>query len=98
SLGAATSLAAVSLLHPLIGQGSWWRLTLDHPLREPLLLETTFDIVGERLASAPAGGVSTFAATNPLESLALVAVASEARFGSSDGRRWEVPLFTVFSA
>jgi hypothetical protein len=44
SLGASTPLSAASLIRPLFGRANWWRLTLAQPLREPLLLETTFDL------------------------------------------------------
>src|SRR5262249_17525257 len=37
TLGAGSPLEVAGMLHAPLTQGSWWRLTLDQPLREPLL-------------------------------------------------------------
>src|SRR5262249_38326935 len=90
-------LAAVSLFHPLFSRGSWWRLTLAQPLREPLLLETTFNLLGEGPPADSANRLSLFGAT-VWDSLALAAAAGETGPEGLQGEGWEVPLVGVVSA
>lgn len=97
-LGAGTPLAAMGLSQPLLGQTSWWRLTLAQPLREPLLLETTFDLAGEGLSVDPATRLGLLASGTLWESLTLSAAASEAGTEDLEEKRWEVPLLGVLSA
>jgi hypothetical protein len=57
ALGTPTALGAVSLLaQPL--RGTVWRLTLEQPLREPLVLEATLDLPGQE-AGPPAREVGS---------------------------------------
>jgi hypothetical protein len=97
-LGAGTPLAALGPSHPLLHRGTWWRLTLAEPLREPLLLETTFPLPGEGSPLDTLSGLTPLAAGSILDWLALAAAASEPRLELSEGSRWQVPLVTVLSA
>jgi hypothetical protein len=97
ALCASTPLSALNLLYPQLSRVTWWRLTLAQPLREPLLLETTFDLVRAGLSTGPASRLSPLAGSTLLESLALAAASSESRT-ESQGGRWEVPLLVVVPA
>ncbi|HLJ98123.1 MAG TPA: hypothetical protein VKU02_33495 [Gemmataceae bacterium] len=97
-LGAGTPLAATALLHPVINGPTWWRLTLDQPLREPLLLEATFDLAAKQSLVVPELSTSVLAGSTALDSLALAAAGFAAIHEQPEARRWEVPLLSVLSA
>src|SRR5207249_2966308 len=78
ALGASTVVAAASWLASPWASGTFWRLRLAQPLREPLLLEATLDLTSQQLPEDPLLQMLPLAAGTPLEALTRTALAQQA--------------------
>jgi hypothetical protein len=96
ALGAATPGDAAALVHAASLRGTHWRLMLERPLREPLMLETAVDLVSQETAAdaatrliPPAGSV--------LDTLGWAVGMRGVGDRMPRERRWEVPLLVAGS-